>query len=207
MQTKQSTWVLIKKECSKKSNSSPGSKHAWLCLACWVVKKICLPLEMEFMVCWSHLPQEEIYMVCKFPYAKTCIKGQCQQQKGSGCLLQTASLTDRQNEQFYEKYSEEGLWPDLIFVNCVSELRLPIVRSISLLVLGLVTTSYFGTMAKVQLGSDILKPFSSEGDVVVWLKEVGLVTRLQQVDDVVSLLLLCLEGDALAVYMEMKEED
>ena len=61
-------------------------------------------------------------------------------------------------------------------------------------------------MAKVCLSSDILKPFSSEGDVVAWLKKVRHVARLQHVDDVTSLLLLYLEGDALALYMEMKEE-
>ena len=33
------------------------------------------------------------------------------------------------------------------------------------------------------------------------------MARLQQVDDVASLLPLYLEGDALALYMEMKEED
>ena len=62
-------------------------------------------------------------------------------------------------------------------------------------------------MAKVRVGSDILKPFSGEGDVVAWLKKVRLVARLQHVDDVASLLSLYLEGDALALYMEMKEED
>ena len=56
------------------------------------------------------------------------------------------------------------------------------------------TTSYFSTMAKVRLGSDIIKPFSSEGDVVAWLKKVRLVARLQHVDDVTSLLPLYLEG-------------
>ena len=62
-------------------------------------------------------------------------------------------------------------------------------------------------MAKVCLGSDILKPFSGEGDVVAWLKKVRLVVRLQHVNDVASLLPLYLEGHALALYMEMKEED
>ena len=38
-------------------------------------------------------------------------------------------------------------------------------------------------------------------------KKVRLAARLQHVDDVTSLLLLYLEGDALALYMEMKEED
>ena len=63
-------------------------------------------------------------------------------------------------------------------------------------------------MAKVCPGSDILKPFSGKGDMVVWLlKKVRLVARLQHVNDVASLLPLYLEGDALALYMEMKEED
>ena len=62
-------------------------------------------------------------------------------------------------------------------------------------------------MAKVRLGSDILKPFSGEGDEVAWLKKVRLVARLQHVNDIASLLPLYLEGDALALYMEMKEED
>ena len=62
-------------------------------------------------------------------------------------------------------------------------------------------------MAKVRLGSNILKPFSGKGDVVAWLKMVRLVVRLQHVIDIASLLPLYLEGDALALYMEMKEED
>ena len=62
-------------------------------------------------------------------------------------------------------------------------------------------------MAKVCLGSDILKPFSGMGDMVAWLKKVRLVARLQHVDDITSLLPLYLVGDALALYMEMKEED
>ena len=62
-------------------------------------------------------------------------------------------------------------------------------------------------MAKVRPGSNILKPFSGEGDMVAWLKKVRLVARLQHVDDVASLLPLYLEGNALALCMEMKEED
>ena len=61
-------------------------------------------------------------------------------------------------------------------------------------------------MTKVRRDSDILKPFSDESNVVPWLKKVRLVARLQHLD-VASLLPLYLEGDALALYMEMKEED
>ena len=60
-------------------------------------------------------------------------------------------------------------------------------------------------MAKVCTRCNVIKPFSSEGDVVAWLKKVGLVARLQKVDNVASLLRLYLEGDALALYMEMEE--
>ena len=62
-------------------------------------------------------------------------------------------------------------------------------------------------MAKVHLGSDILKLFFSESDMVAWLKKVRLVARLQLVNNVANLLPLYLEEDALVLYMEMKEED
>ena len=39
-------------------------------------------------------------------------------------------------------------------------------------------------MAKVRISTDIIQPFSSEGDVVSWLKKVRLVVKLQQIDDV-----------------------
>ena len=40
--------------------------------------------------------------------------------------------------------------------------------------------------------------------MVAWLKKIRLVARLHKVDDMASLLLLYLEGDALALYMEME---
>ena len=55
-------------------------------------------------------------------------------------------------------------------------------------------TNYFGTMAKIHIGSDIIKLFSGEDDMVAWLKKVRLVARLQQGDNVVSLLSLYLVG-------------
>ena len=62
-------------------------------------------------------------------------------------------------------------------------------------------------MAKVYISNDIIKHFSGEGDVVTWLNKVRLVAKLQQVNDVASLLPLYLEGDALPLYREMGEED
>ena len=43
--------------------------------------------------------------------------------------------------------------------------------------------------------------------MVAWLKKGRLVAKLQQVDDVASLLPLYLEGDTLALYMEMEKDD
>ena len=43
--------------------------------------------------------------------------------------------------------------------------------------------------------------------MVAWLKKMKLVAKLQQGDDVVSLLPLYLEGVTLALYMEMEEDD
>ena len=60
---------------------------------------------------------------------------------------------------------------------------------------------------KVRISSDIIKSFSGEGDVVAWLKKVRLVAKLQLVDDMASLLPLYLKGDALALYMEMEDND
>ena len=52
----------------------------------------------------------------------------------------------------------------------------------------------------------MVKPFTGEGDVVAWLMKVKLVAKLQQVDDVSSFLPLFLEGDALALYLQLSEE-
>ena len=62
-------------------------------------------------------------------------------------------------------------------------------------------------MVKVCISNNIIKPFSGEGDVEAWLKKVRLVAKLQQVDNVASLLPFYLEGDALALYMEMDEDN
>ena len=62
-------------------------------------------------------------------------------------------------------------------------------------------------MAKVGISSDIIKPFSDQGDVLAWLKKVRLVAKLEQLDNVASVLALYLDGDTLAVYMEIEEEE
>ena len=54
---------------------------------------------------------------------------------------------------------------------------------------------------------DVIKPFKGEGNVVAWLKKVSLVAKLQKITDLASFLPLFLEGDALALYLEMNESD
>ena len=54
---------------------------------------------------------------------------------------------------------------------------------------------------------DMIKPFTGEGDVVSWLKKVTLVAKLQKIADLASFIPLYLEGDALALYLELNEDD
>ncbi len=62
-------------------------------------------------------------------------------------------------------------------------------------------------MCKVRISSEVIRPFSGEGDVAVWMKKVKLVAKLQGISDVTSFMPLYLEGDVLALYLEMKDED
>ena len=60
---------------------------------------------------------------------------------------------------------------------------------------------------RVKLSSDILRPFTREGNVVVWLDKQKLVVKLQKIEDEATLILMYLEGNVLAVYLEMGERD
>ena len=60
---------------------------------------------------------------------------------------------------------------------------------------------------KMRVGSEVLRAFSGEGDVVAWIKKVKLVAKLQGISDVASLMPLYLEGSALNLYLEMNEAD
>ena len=51
---------------------------------------------------------------------------------------------------------------------------------------------------RVKLSSDILRPFTGGGDVVA---------KLQKIEDIVTLIPMYLEENALAVYLEMGERD
>ena len=54
-----------------------------------------------------------------------------------------------------------------------------------------------------KISSDMIRPFTGEGDVVAWIEKVKLVAKLQKIEDLASFLPLYLEGDALAIYLEM----
>ena len=58
-----------------------------------------------------------------------------------------------------------------------------------------------------RLSKDVIPPFSGDGDVVGWIKKVKLVAKLQKVQDLASFIPLFLHGDALALYLEMSNED
>lgn len=60
---------------------------------------------------------------------------------------------------------------------------------------------------KVKLGGEMMKSFNGQGDVVAWLKKAELVAKLMEIKDLASFIPLYLEGDALALYLEMKECD
>ena len=58
-----------------------------------------------------------------------------------------------------------------------------------------------------KLAKEIIRPFNGEGDMVAWMKKLKLVTKLQKITDLVSFIPFFLEGDTLALYLEMSEED
>lgn len=55
--------------------------------------------------------------------------------------------------------------------------------------------------------SEMIRPFTNEGDVVAWIKRVQLVAELQKVSDLSFFIPLYLEDDALALYLEMSDSD
>ena len=57
------------------------------------------------------------------------------------------------------------------------------------------------------LSSDILRLFTGEGYVVMWLNKLKLVVKLQKIEDIATLIPMYLEGNALAIYLEMGERD
>lgn len=59
----------------------------------------------------------------------------------------------------------------------------------------------------IRISQDMVKPYSGDGELTSWLKKVKLVAKLANIKDVASFIPLYLEGDALAVYLEMSDAD
>ena len=64
-----------------------------------------------------------------------------------------------------------------------------------------------GQGSNTKISTDIIRTFKGEGDVCAWLKKVELVVKLTGHKDEALFIPLYLEEGALAVYMEMEEED
>ena len=60
---------------------------------------------------------------------------------------------------------------------------------------------------EVKLSKDMIKPFNGEGNLVAWLSKVKLIAKLQKITDLASFVPLFLEGDALAIYLELGEKE
>ena len=58
-----------------------------------------------------------------------------------------------------------------------------------------------------RISNDMVKAFNGEGDVVAWVTKVKLVAKLKKVDNVADFLPLFLEGNALALYLELSESE
>ena len=78
------------------------------------------------------------------------------------------------------------------------------------------STSYLGKLvqdpfiimaSKGKLSGEMMKSFDGKGDIVAWLKKAELVAKLTEIKDLASFIPLFLEGDALALYLEMSDED
>ena len=57
------------------------------------------------------------------------------------------------------------------------------------------------------MDKDVIPLFRGEGDVVEWIKKVKVLAKLQKVQHLASFIPLFLHGDALALYLEMSNED
>ena len=54
---------------------------------------------------------------------------------------------------------------------------------------------------------EMMKSYNGEGDFVAWLAKAKLIARLAKITDLACFVPLYLEGDALAVYLEMSDAE
>ena len=53
---------------------------------------------------------------------------------------------------------------------------------------------------------EMIRYFDGEGDLMAWLAKAKLVAKLAKISDLACFLPLYLEGDALAIYLEMQRK-
>lgn len=58
-----------------------------------------------------------------------------------------------------------------------------------------------------KITTDMIKSFSGTGDVVAWLAKVKLVASLKNIEDIAKFVPLFLEGDALALYLQLSDNE
>ena len=58
-----------------------------------------------------------------------------------------------------------------------------------------------------KIPSDMIKPYNGEGDLVTWLKKLKLVAKLAKIEDLAEFLPLYLDGNALAIYLELTDDE
>lgn len=58
-----------------------------------------------------------------------------------------------------------------------------------------------------KITTEMIKAFTGEGDVVAWIQKARLVAKLKKVTDLASFIPLFLDGDALALYLELSEDE
>ena len=61
--------------------------------------------------------------------------------------------------------------------------------------------------AGVKISSDMIKPYTGDGDFVTWLKKAKLVAKLAKVGNLADFLPLYLDGHALSIYLEMTDDE
>lgn len=72
----------------------------------------------------------------------------------------------------------------------------------------ILSTSYLGIMSAIKL-HDVITRFGggNEEDISVWLRQLKLVAKLQNIDDLAIVLPLFLDGSAFAVYEQLSDSD
>ena len=143
-------------------------------------------LELQFIKLLSRLLRDKSCNIFKFWLTRTWIK------RGISVAGQAWSLMDSyliEQMNWWGKWGEK-LQPDLVFKITICDATETAVKANTWIQFLEFHYKLFQhhIMMKVYISSDIIKWFSGEGDVVVWLKKVRQVTKLQQVDDGMSLL-------------------